>query len=205
MKPSLPILVVATFISLTVFGQSTPTFNAPLAARLDSIYEEDQKYRKMLSDVEAKWGMNSKEMYEHWEKINRVDSLNVIEVSKILDEHGWLGAETVGNKGNNALFLVIQHANLDVQEKYLPMMRDAVKAGRAEGSSLALLEDRVAMRQGRKQIYGSQITRDENGVYQIAPIEDEANVNKRRAAVGLQPLEDYVKRVGITYIPVSDR
>lgn len=205
MKPSIPILVFALFISLTAFSQSTPAFNAPLAVMLDSIYEEDQKYRKMVPDVEAKYGMNSKDMFEFWKTINRVDSLNLIEVSKILDTYGWLGAEVVGQKGSDALFLVIQHANLDTQEKYLPMMRDAVKGGRAKGSSLALLEDRVAMRQRRKQIYGSQIIRDENGVYQIAPIEDEANVNERRAAVGLQPLEDYVKRVGITYTPVSNR
>ena len=41
------------------------------------------------------------------------------------------------------------------------MMRDAVKMVKAKGSSLALLEDRVALRQGKRQIYGSQIGRDE--------------------------------------------
>ena len=180
-------------------------FNKPFAARLDSIYQEDQKFRRIVSDVEKEHGVNSKEMYELWKTINRVDSLNVIEVSAILETHGWLGQEVVGREGNMALFLVIQHANLETQEKYLPMMREAVKEGKAQGSSLALLEDRVALRQGRKQIYGSQIVRDENGVYQIAPIEDEGNVNKRRAEVGLEPLEDYVKPLGMTYIPASDR
>ncbi len=40
-------------------------------------------------------------------------------------------------------------------------MREAVKKGNANSSSLALLEDRVALRKGEKQIYGSQIGRDQ--------------------------------------------
>ncbi|MDT3404368.1 hypothetical protein [Mucilaginibacter terrae] len=49
-----------------------------------------------------------------------------------------------------------------------------------------------------------KISIDKNGKATIDPIEDEPNVNKRRAAVGLQPLEDYVKQWGIEYhLPVN--
>jgi hypothetical protein len=70
---------------------------------------------------------------------------------------------------------------------------------------LALLEDRVALGKGKKQIYGSQIHRDQKtGKYIVAPIEDEPNVNKRRAEVGLEPLQDYVKHWDIDYkLPVK--
>jgi hypothetical protein len=122
-----------------------------------------------------------------------------------LDKDGWLGPNEVGTLGNITIFLVIQHADQKTQEKYLPMMQDAVKNGKAYGSQLALLEDRVALRQGRKQIYGSQINRDsQTGKYFIEPIEDEVNVNKRRVAVGLEPLEDYVRQWNIDYqLPVK--
>jgi hypothetical protein len=46
--------------------------------------------------------------------------------------------------GNCALFFVIRHPDLKAQEKYLPMMRQAVKDGKANGSQLAMLEDTVA-------------------------------------------------------------
>jgi hypothetical protein len=106
----------------------------------------------------------------------------------------------VGEQGNATLFLVIQHADQKTQEKYLPIMRVAVKSGKAYGRHLALLEDRVALAQGKKQIYGSQIHRDQQtGKYFVAPIEDEPNVNTRRAAVGLDPLEDYAKNWDIEY------
>jgi hypothetical protein len=182
-------------------GQSRSIGNYQLlTTQLDSIYTKDQKYRKMIEDVEAKHGYDSKEMKDLWKTINKNDSANLIQVADILEKYGWLGADAVGEQGNATIFLVIQHADLKTQEKYLPMMRQAVKNGKAKGSELALLEDRVAMRQGKKQIYGSQISRNQQtGKYFIAPIEDEPNVNKRRASVGLMPLEDYARHFNIEY------
>jgi hypothetical protein len=174
--------------------------NRPLANQLDSIYAEDQKYRQMIGDIEKKHGFESKEMQELWKAISKKDSINLIKVTRILDKYGWLGPDIVGGQGSSTLFLVIQHSNQKTQEKYLPMMREAVKNGKAHGANLALLEDRVALGQGKKQIYGSQIHRNqETGKYFVAPIEDEPNVNKRRAAVGLEPLEDYVRHWNIDY------
>jgi hypothetical protein len=80
------------------------------------------------------------------------------------------------------------------------MMREAVKKGNAEKSALALLEDRVALREGRKQIYGSQIgTNKETGEYYVSPLDDPDNVDKRRAGMGLGPLAEYVKQWNITW------
>ncbi len=174
--------------------------NKPLAAKLDSIYVEDQQYRQQIGEIEKKYGWESKEMKAHWKIIQEKDSINLIKVSSILGQYGWLGADVVGEQGNTTLFLVIQHADQLTQEKYLPMMRDAVKNGKAKGSSLALLEDRVALRQGKRQIYGSQIGRDETtNLYFVSPLEDPDNVDKRRAEVGLGPLADYVSNWNIKW------
>lgn len=169
--------------------------NKPLVAILDTIYIEDQKYREQIDEIEKKYGWESKEIKDHWKIINEKDAINLIKVKAILDQYGWLGDDVVGGQGNTTLFLVIQHADLSTQEKYLPMMREAVKNGKVQGSSLALLEDRVALRRGKKQIYGSQIGRDnETQQYYVSPLEDPDNVDKRRTEVGLGPLEDYVSR-----------
>ncbi len=168
-------------------------FNKPLVATLDSIYVADQKDRKELNAIEKIYGWNSKEVLEHWKIIKLKDSINLIKVKFILDTYGWLGTEVVGVQGNSTLFLVIQHSDQVTQEKYLPMMRIAVKEGRAKGSSLALLEDRVALGQGKRQIYGSQIGRDPiTQLYYVSPLDDPDNVDKRRAEVGLRPLAEYV-------------
>lgn len=172
----------------------------PLRARLDSIYREDQKYRQMVDSVGKKHGFESEQVRSLWAKMAAVDSVNTVKVKAILDRYGWLGVPEIGRQGNNTLFLVIQHADSATQVQYLPVMREAVKKGKAEANQLALLEDRVALKQGRKQIYGSQVSHNpQTGQYTVLPLEDPDNVDKRRAAVGLGPLAEYVKHWGMTW------
>lgn len=174
--------------------------NKPLVAILDTVYQEDQKYRYQIKAIEEKYGWESDEMKAHWGIINEKDSINLIRVQKILDEYGWLGPDVVGGQGNVTLFLVIQHSDLEIQEKYLPMMREATKKGDARPSSLALLEDRVALGKNEKQIYGSQVARNkETGEYYVLPLMDPENVNERRAEVGLGSIQDYILNWGIIW------
>jgi len=171
-----------------------------LVTALQAINEEDQKYRKQLGAIEKEFGRGSDELKKHWDIINEKDSINLIKVQKILDERGWLGQNIVGGIGNSTLFLVIQHADIKTQQKYLPMMREAVKKGNAQAGSLALLEDRVALRTGEKQIYGSQIGRDQDsGEFFVSPLIDPENVNERRANVGLGSIESYIKNWNMTW------
>lgn len=175
-------------------------YNQELIAELDTIYRDDQDLRKEYGAVELKFGAESPEVRAHIQKIVENDSINLIKVKSILDEYGWPGPDIIGRKGNSALFLVIQHADLETQEQYLPMMRDAVEDGNASAADLALLEDRVALREGKRQIYGSQIGYDEDRkTYYVLPLEDPDNVNARRREVGLGPIEEYISNWGLTW------
>lgn len=173
---------------------------AAVKKELLAIHEADQAARQRIGAVERQHGRNSPEMQALWNEIAAADAVNLPKVEAILARHGWLGPRQIGRKANSALFLVIQHADLAVQQKYLPLMRDAVKAGRAAGSSLALLEDRIALREGRPQTFGSQIGTDPaTGQSYVMPLSDPDRVDERRAAVGLEPISDYAKRFGIAW------
>ena len=53
------------------------------------------------------------------------------------------------------------------------------------------------MREGKKQIYGTQLTWNEKTRrYELYPIEDEEQVDLLRASVGLQPIAEYLKALG---------
>lgn len=171
-----------------------------LVAILDTILRHDQDGRLQLGEIEQKYGRESEELAAHWRLIEEKDSINLVKVSRILDERGWLGSDVIGQRGNQTLFLVIQHAGLEAQQKYLPLMREAARAGNASPSSLAMLEDRIALKEGRSQVYGTQIGRDgETGDHYILPLEDPDNVDQRRAAVGLGPISEYIARWELTW------
>lgn len=178
-------------------------YDKPLQAELLTIHDEDQGHRRKIEGVASKHGYESKQMMALWDTINRLDSLNLLKVKAILDRAGWVGPERVGGQANLTLFLVIQHADLVTQQTYLPLMRKAVSIKKARPEHLALLEDRVALREGRKQLYGSQIGTNPAGQSYVLPLTDPDRVDRRRANVGLEPLANYVRQWGISWNPAE--
>lgn len=175
-------------------------YDKALQAKLLAIFDDDQAIRQQYIAAQKEFGFQSKQVDSLGEIMLFKDSTNLVKVTEILDTYGWVGADKVGGQANQTLFLVIQHADLKTQQKYLPLMREAVKNKKASSSALALLEDRVALGEGKRQIYGSQIGRDnKTEKFYVLPLDDPDNVDKRRASMGLGPLADYVKRWDITW------
>ncbi len=176
------------FLILLTYGQfasaQTSTDTTAIKMQLEFIRDRDQKTRK---------GRDSAAF------ISYIDSTNLVQVELLISKYGWLGKSFVGVRGNQTCFLVIQHSDSATQVKYLPMMQKSVEEGESSAADFALLQDRVLMQQGKKQTYGSQIVFDKQGNNIFYPIEDEINVNLRRAKVGLQPIEEYAKFFGIDY------
>jgi len=204
MRKLLPVLF--SFLSLAVRGQDSAGVKKDsipwalyhtIEASLDTVFDEDQSDRQRLSDPSIQH--NRKRTDSLWKVIGKKDSINLGKVKAVLDQYGWLGINDIGEKANMTLFLVVQHADSLTQVTYLPMMRQAVQEGKARPENLALLEDRILTRQGKPQIYGSQVRTGKTGKYEFFPISDERNVDKRRAAVGLEPLEIYARNFGIDY------
>jgi transcription initiation factor TFIID subunit TAF12 len=150
------ILTLISIVGLTSMANSG-NYYKQLKRELLVIWNEDQDIRNEYLKAREKLGESDPKV-ENIAKVMRYkDSIHLVKVSKILDEEGWIGKDKIGQLANNTLFLVIQHSDLKTQQKYLPMMRNAVKEGKTELSWLVLLEDRVALREGRKQIYGSHV------------------------------------------------
>jgi hypothetical protein len=179
--------------------KGNPKLNKALVDELDTINIDDQADRIAIKAIQKKYGFNSKEEGAIWKIIKTKDSINLIKIKRILDKYGWVGPDIAGEEGNNTIWGVIQHADVKTQQQYLPIIREALKAGNAKGPQVAMLEDRVAMRTGKKQIYGSQVINDKAGNYYIGPLEDPDNVDKRRAEVGLGPIATYAKRWNIIW------
>lgn len=175
-------------------------FDKSLQKELLEIYTEDQEIRGKFMDVYKDPKSDKRKIDSIGKIMGKKDSINLIKVMKILDERGWIGKNVVGAQANQTLFLVIQHSHLKYQQKYLPMMREAVKEGNANPGNLAYLEDRVALREGRPQIYGSQSARNKTtNKWYISPMIDPDNVNKRRAEVGLGTMAEYAAKMNIEW------
>lgn len=139
-------------------------------------------------------------------RMEAIDAANTERMKAIVNQYGWPSPGLVGRDGSEAAFLLVQHADLAFQKKMLPLVEKAYRSDGLSGQDYALLLDRVRVGEGKPQVYGTQAKRVEEWNGQdpvLQPIEDEANVDKRRAEVGLPPLAEYRQMLKRMYFPQS--
>lgn len=114
------------------------------------------------------------------------------EVKHIVSEYGLITISQFGKLTAHSAWLLVQHSDHDVefQQSYLTLMQQQPDEVLKE--DLARLTDRVCINQERPQIYGTQF--DPSTLpdsYAPFPIENPEEVNSRRAALGLETMEEY--------------
>jgi hypothetical protein len=199
MSPRAFFLVFVFSLSLGLLAHVSWAGDAPpLKQRLLDMLERDQRHRNEASALEDRLGHESPEVQALWEKQVALDRQNLSELLAILESSGWPRRSEVGSDAAMAAFLVVQHGDLETQKRFLPALRLRVDEGEAQASHWALLLDRVRMREGLPQVYGSQVVWSEaDSRLQLHPVEDPTRVDARRAEVGLPPLAEYLRQFGI--------
>lgn len=137
-------------------------------------------------------------------RMSEIDSANTERMKEIVKQYGWPGPELVGVDGTEAAFLLVQHAEHEFQKQMLPLVEKAYRQKKLQGQDYALLLDRVLVAEGKPQVYGTQAKRFDQwkGTEPVfEPIEDEANVDKRRAEVGLFSMAEYRRLLKQIYFP----
>lgn len=149
-----------------------------------------------------------------WYKVRNeillIDEQNTLRATQIIDSFGrWPGRDVLGYSADLTLWLCIQHADQrpEVAVRYLPMLKAAVDERRTDPMHYAYLVDRIRMHEGREQVYGTQTYRaktdDGSTFFFVIPIEDVDHVDKRRAAMGMEPLAEYVESMNVHWDPVQ--
>ncbi|TGE05412.1 DUF6624 domain-containing protein [Hymenobacter fodinae] len=73
-------------------------------------------------------------------------------------------------------------------------MLPEVRKHNANPTNYAYLTDRVAINSGQPEEYGTQVVYEGAGLGKAVPksLRDPQNVDKRRAAIGMEPLQSYL-------------
>ena len=147
---------------------------------LEWIFERDQ-YDRML------WFLASNKRTESSERIEKLarramdtDSTNLQLVSQILKETGYPRKSKVGDFATLTVWMIIQHSDLGRIKQFLPQLEEAARRGDLAPAYLAATKDRIDIREGRPQKYGTQFN---------CPLLDSLRVNEWRQEVGLSPIE----------------
>ncbi|BDD07244.1 hypothetical protein AUTU_47270 (plasmid) [Aureibacter tunicatorum] len=163
-------------------------------ALMDTIWLAEQIPIRMRDSLMRIHGAESKEYKRQQLIYERNHMINEEKIKSLLNQYGWPNEEMIGERGNWTICNVLQHSDNEVRIEYLPLMRQAVKDGKLEPRFLARAEDRIATERGDLQIYGGQMKYyPETKSFNVWPVFDPANIDKRRAEIGLGPIKEFLK------------
>ena len=133
-------------------------------------------------------------------RVLEIDADNTAWLKAVVEAVGWPGYSLVGEEGARAAWLLAQHADRDpqFQRRCAELLKRAVGEGEAAPTDLAYLTDRVLVNTCRPQLYGTQLTA-RDGRFLPQRLEDPGSVDARRRNVGLEPLQDYLRRATERY------
>ena len=206
-----PALMKATF-ALILLLAAAPSFaqtadgsvaEPDLRAELAERFAADQDVRMRLISaggfVPDSMAAPSPALAALFAEANETDADNLAFVEALIAEHGWPTPTLVGPDGVSAVFYIVQHSDLDVQERMLPLAEAAWQAGDFAGHHYAMLLDRTLVHRGKLQIYGTQAGFGPDGEFFMSPVADEAQLDARRAEMGLPPMDEYVEMMRQVY------
>lgn len=179
-------------------GLSNPT----LRGELLTMWAEDQRVRSLLrskvNGLNNNWG--APELAPFYRQVDVCDSINFCRMQAIITQQGWPKLSAVGKDGSFAAWAIVQHSNnVFFQKASIQAMEPLLATKEVRATEYAELVDRALRNQQLKQRYGMATNR-EVGKGEFYPIEDEEHVDKRREAIGLEPLAVYAHLNGFIYI-----
>lgn len=159
-----------------------------IAEKINTLAEEDQRLRNNIpTEPEL-----AKEL---WIKIDKADLISTNYLKKVVNQIGLPSISKVGRKASSNAWLLVQHSqDLEFQKLYLKLMKENREDVNAV--NIAYLDDRVLMRQGKPQIYGTQLVQDEKTkLFKPFTLKDPEKVNVLRSDVGLETIEEYLEEI----------
>ena len=164
--------------------KQTWNYNLLLKQKLEWIFERDQYDRTLWSQATNRRPDSPQRIEKLARRAMDTDSTNLVMVNDILREGGFPRKSQVGEFALLAVWSVFQHNPLEQQKLFLPQLEEAVQRGDIAPMYLAMLKDRIDVREGRPQKYGTQWGPDG-----LCPLLNASHVNEWRKEVGLPPIE----------------
>ncbi len=162
----------------------------------------DQAFFLEVGIAARKTGMKSSVVEAVWKLKFLVQKQNQHDLEALLANRSWPRVGQVGQDAAMAAYLTVMHSNDGLQKKYLPVIKTICEAGELPWMRYALMVDRSLQNDNKPQRFGTHTSYNEQTkTAELYPLEDESKVDKWRKEIGLGPLADYLKSMGIAYTP----
>ncbi len=174
--------------------------NVKLAKELFRLGIRDQAFYYQIEIVEKDYPESQLIYQAIWELKIKINKENISSLEEIVAQYGWPKIAEVTTAGTQSAFFIIQHAtDIEKQKKFLPIMKDAANKGEIELSNIAYLTDRINLREGRPQLYGTQLDINADGTFNTESLFEPEYVNQRRQKMNMSSIEEYLQKSGLEW------
>ena len=112
---------------------------------------------RLMDKMERLDKMNRKGKSVDWSKQTSLDQTNQQVIDSLYNVHQtYIGTSLVGEKFSHVMWSVIQHSNVDMMEKYIPILHTAVQQNDLNVTPFKMLLDRYYGLKYGYQLFGSQ-------------------------------------------------
>ncbi len=165
-----------------------------IIAILDTIDRLDSAPLILRDSMGKIYGPESEEAQYYQKIFWKINPSNIKKVKEILGKENWPDTTLIGPRGNAIICRILQHADQETREHYIPRMKQAVLDKKLAARYLVRAEDRIATDKGELQIYGGQMKwYPKTKTFNVWPVYDPVNIDKRRAEIGLIPIAEHLK------------
>ena len=172
----------------TEYVSKNNQYNDSLAKLLLNIDEQFRRKNDQLIDSVNHCWSNPKLAERYIQRIYMSDSMSTIRIEKIFNEYGYTDKELCGENASVVPFYIISYSPVEIREKYLEFFKAAAGLDKLDKKTLCYYIDKIKLTKGEKQIYGTQFYMV-NRTMTYYPSIDPENLNKRRAEMGLEPVQ----------------
>jgi hypothetical protein len=156
------------------------------AERILRLGDLDQAPRKVITTWDFSTvpeAERAKAVERAWALISAQDAEDQAALLKLVPPEGWFLRSKYGERASWAAFDIVQHGDLALLERFLPVLGRQVAAGEVPGEGYAMMYDRVETSHDRPQLYGTQF-RCDGGKWRPYPIKDPEGLEARRKPLG---------------------
>ncbi len=161
-----------------------------LAKIIIGLKDEDLQLRQKL--------VENQELFQTYHsEMEAMHKRNTQLLDQIINTIGYPSIEKVGEEAHSAAWMIMQHSISQpmFMKKCAQLLEVAARENPTYQKYLAYLKDRIAVLQGEPQLYGTQFDWDTEGHLSPSRMDDVDKVNARRAAIGLNSIEEQTELI----------
>jgi len=184
------VISVLVICSASIVAQT----DTSLRDELLKMREADQKARE-----ECAKGNADEQIKCLVETLEKIDKPHLKRLEEIFQQTGFPTRGAVGKDGVEAFLLILQHApDETLRQKCLKPITKAFRRKEISPMDYANYVDRLLVRQGKPQIYGSNFDLKE-GRLVMSAVRDRKKLDRRRRKIGLSPIAEYAAKLKEVY------